>query len=155
MIALVLALALQSDAKAAHLGLESRAPTQKEGKDLGLPVLVGRHLGQIVESVEKDGPAAKAGLQEGDIVLQLDENKLYSRDELDDFVATAKPGAKVRAKVKRGDKEEDVAVALGERRREAKAVVWEYSGPAQLAAAIEEAKKRRTLVLIGISGAET
>jgi membrane-associated protease RseP (regulator of RpoE activity) len=99
----------------AALGAETRVPTGDEAKAYQLDKLVGKIQGQYIIAVEKDGPAAKAGLKAGDVLLALDANKVFSRDEIDDLLRVSTPGSKVKALVKRADthKEENVTVALG------------------------------------------
>jgi S1-C subfamily serine protease len=150
MIAVLLAVLLAQEQ--AVLGVETRAPGADEARRAGLPQGV-RIQGQIVTSVESKSPAEKAGIKAGDILLTLDANALYSRDDLLDFVAAAKPGAKVKAAVRRGEKDETVEIELG--RRKAAAFPWEFAGLAQLDAAREAAKKAGKRVLVGLSGAET
>ena len=157
MVALLLCLgsfAVQEEERVAVLGVETRQPTKDEVARFGLSALAARPQGQVVDG------EAPAGLRKGDVILQLGENKLFSRDDLLDFVAVSKPGAQVKARVKRGDTgaEEEVEIALGERKipaKEKERFVWEFAGPAQLQAPLDEAKKRKTQVIFGLSGAET
>jgi predicted metalloprotease with PDZ domain len=154
----------------AALGAETRIPTGEEAKAYGLSrhkltlppgfvmTGVGCTNGQYVKAVERDGPADKAGLKQGDVILSLDSNKLYSRDDLADFLRVMKPGAKVRALVKRARtfKEEKVTLTLGTGPElSGKGIVWQHAGLSQLDAALTAAKKDRKLVLVGLSGGDT
>ena len=58
--------------------------------------LVGKAQGQYVTALEKDGAADKAGLKLGDVILSLDSNKLYSRDDVADFLGVSRPETKVK-----------------------------------------------------------
>lgn len=150
----------QNRPKLAFLGAETRAPTREEVTRYGLKGVVGKPNGQVVTDVQKDGPAERAGVRKSDILLRLDANDIFSRDDSDDFVRVSKPGATVKALIKRDGKELELALALGERTlndQEAKAplFVWDFAGPAQLEAALKQAKKEGKSVLIGLSGAET
>lgn len=143
------------------LGIKTRYPTAEEAQALSLPKGV-RIQGQIITDVAKGSPAAKAGLEVGDVVLELDDNELYSFDDIADFTATSRPGRKVKVRVKRGKplKEEDVALTIGKRvlsdeEAKASAFTWDYASLAQLETALERAKKERKVVVVGISGAET
>jgi C-terminal processing protease CtpA/Prc len=141
------------------LGAESRAATAEEAKTYGLEQLKGRAAGQFVTAVAKDSPAEKAGLQVGDVVVALGANKLYSRDDLDDFLRVSEHGAKVKASVKRAGtfKEEIVTVMLGPSAKAASngQFRWQYAGVGQLDRALAAAKKAGKPVLVGLSGAET
>jgi S1-C subfamily serine protease len=146
-------------AEVAALGADTRVPTAEEARTYELGKLVGRVQGQYVASVEKGGPAEKAGLKPGDVLLVLDANKVFSRDDIDDFLRVSRPGAKVKMLVKRADtyKEESVLVTVGANKVEDKDkhFTWQYAGLGQLDAAVAAAKKDGKLVLVGLSGAET
>ena len=63
-----------------------------------------------------DTPAAKAGLQGGDVVLKLGEHPTTTLMELSNALASQKPGDRVKLVYKRGDKEQSVMITLGERK---------------------------------------
>jgi S1-C subfamily serine protease len=144
--------------KAAALGAQTRVPTYEEAKAYGLTTLVGCRNGQYVKTVDKGGSAEKAGLKEGDIILALDKNRLFSRDDLADFLRVSKPGSKVEVLVKRAGtfKEETVFLTFDAGAELSdKSVAWQYAGPGQLDVALAAAKKEKKLVLLGLSGADT
>src|SRR6185436_11198536 len=106
----------------------------------------------------KDGPASEAGIVAGDALLALDANRIYSNDDIQDFVRAAKPGQRVKVLVRRAEskKEETVEVTLGSVPAPKEAhIEWTFAGPAQLDAALALAKKEGKKVLVGLSGAET
>jgi C-terminal processing protease CtpA/Prc len=146
-------------AKGATLGAQTRVPTADEAKTYQLDKLVGRTQGQYVRSVEKGGPAEKAGLEVGDVLVALDANKVFSRDDIEDFLRVSQPDSKVKVLVKRAGsfKEETVTVTLGATTIEDndKHFTWQYAGLGQLDAALAAAKKQGKLVLVGLSGADT
>jgi len=143
----------------ASLGAETRNCTEEEAKTYGLgKQKVGCINGQYVKAVQKDGPADQAGLKEGDVILSLDSNKLYSGDDLRDFVSVTKAETKVEALVKRAGtfKEETLSIILGTAPAPAsKGIVWQHSGLGQLDAALGTAKKEGKAVVVGLSGADT
>jgi S1-C subfamily serine protease len=145
--------------KMASLGAVTRNPTDEEAKAYSLDKQkVGCINGQYVKAVEKGGPVDKAGLKAGDVILSLDSNRLYSRDDLLDFLSVTKAEAKVEALVKRAGtfKEEKVPLTLGSGPVvSGKGLVWEHAGLGQLDAALSAAKKDGKLVLVGLSGADT
>jgi len=55
----------------------------------------GRSGGAIVRSVESGGPAERAGLEAGDIVVRFDGRNIERSTDLSRFVSNAKPGGKV------------------------------------------------------------
>lgn len=145
--------------KHAVLGAASRSPSKDETKALGLGnAIAGRVNGQVVTEVEKGGPAESAGLKAGDALLALGDNLVYSRDDVDDFLRAAAPGAEVKVRVMRAEskKEETLTVTLGSEKGGAfTGIRWDFAGPGQLDEALAAAKKDGKKVLVGISGAET
>jgi C-terminal processing protease CtpA/Prc len=146
-------------AKKATLGAETRVPSADEAKTYQLDKLVGKIQGQYVRNVDKDGPAEKAGLKAGDVLLALDANKVFSRDDIEDFLRVSQPDSKVKLFVKRAGtfKEETVSVTLGANKVEDKEkhFAWQYAGMGQMDTALAAAKKDGKLVLVGLSGADT
>ena len=67
----------------------------------------------FVMSVEESSPAAEAGLQAGDAIVQMDERAVNSGQDLIDAVAELSPGDEVSLQVERGDETLTVEVRLG------------------------------------------
>ena len=57
--------------------------------------------GALIAQIEKDGPADKAGLRDGDIVIEYNGKPIADIRELSQAVASTKPGAKVKVKAMR------------------------------------------------------
>jgi serine protease Do len=70
--------------------------------------------GALVASVEKGGPAAKAGLQEGDVILGFDGQPIDSAGQLPSAVAATDPGKAVSLQVWRDRATREVKVKLGQ-----------------------------------------
>jgi serine protease Do len=73
-----------------------------------------RPRGALVSSVEKDGPAAKAGLQPGDVILGVNGKPIERYGELSGTIAAMKPGADATLDVWRGGQKQTVAVKVTE-----------------------------------------
>jgi membrane-associated protease RseP (regulator of RpoE activity) len=146
-------------AKKAALGAETRVPTAEEAKIYQLAKFLGKTQGQYISGMEKEGPAEKAGLKPGDVILALDANKIFSRDDIEDFLRVSQPSSKVKLLVERDGthKQETVTVTLGVQKVEDKEkhLAWQYAGLGQMDAALATAKKDGKLVLVGLSGADT
>ena len=79
---------------------------------LGLTVNSGSRL---VSSVADKGPAAKAGVHAGDIITAVDGKKVADKVEIGDALSTRYPYEKISLTLRRGSKEVDVYVTLGEK----------------------------------------
>jgi serine protease Do len=79
--------------------------------------------GALVTLVVKDGPGEKAGLERGDVLLQVDDRKIRFNRDLIDYVASQQPGKPVTLKVFRNGKTIEKKAILGERPRTGDAAV--------------------------------
>ncbi len=70
--------------------------------------------GALVQSVSPGGPAAKAGLKKGDIIIKLNGKEMDSANELRNQIASTKPGTEVTVTVLRDGKDKQYTVKLGE-----------------------------------------
>jgi serine protease Do len=71
--------------------------------------------GALVTSVSPKSPAEKAGVREGDVVVDVDSKKVEGPRELQLMVAAMAPGTKVDVKVIRDGKEKIFNIELAER----------------------------------------
>ncbi len=71
--------------------------------------------GVLVYSVEPDSPAARAGLQKGDVILEFEGVAVAGQNEMFFRVAEAMPGTTATLKTLRDGKEREVKVVVGER----------------------------------------
>ena len=70
--------------------------------------------GVLIESPVEGGPAAKAGIKDGDIITHLDGKSVPNGEELRRYVAGVRPGAKINAKVFRDGKSFEVELVVAE-----------------------------------------
>ncbi|HYL00636.1 MAG TPA: DegQ family serine endoprotease [Steroidobacteraceae bacterium] len=73
-----------------------------------------RPRGALVSSVEKDGPAARAGIQPGDVILGVAGRPIEHYGELSGAIAAMKPGSDTTLAVWRGGKQLSVSVGVAE-----------------------------------------
>ncbi len=91
-----------------HLGVTVQEVDQKLANafKLGLPE------GALVNSVEKDGPAAKAGVRPGDVIVKFNDRDIATSSDLPLLVASAKPGSQATLEILRGGSREHLNVTL-------------------------------------------
>ena len=70
--------------------------------------------GALVATVTGDGPAEKAGVKAGDVIIDINGKPVQSRDELVQTVMALKPGTTVPMKVLRDKQEKTLNVTIGE-----------------------------------------
>ena len=73
-----------------------------------------RPHGALVSSVEKDGPAARAGIAAGDVILAVGGRPIERFGELSSAIAGMRPGTDATLAVWRGGKEQTVNVKVAE-----------------------------------------
>ncbi|WP_263772407.1 DegQ family serine endoprotease [Propionivibrio soli] len=69
--------------------------------------------GALISSVEEGSPAAKAGLQPGDVILGVDGKEVTSSSELPPLIGDVRPGESVKLQVWRKGNTRDVEVKVG------------------------------------------
>jgi serine protease Do len=70
--------------------------------------------GVVMGDVTADGPAAKAGIERGDVVTEVDGTKIEDANQLRMKISLTPPGTTVNLKTLRNGSEKTVAVKLGE-----------------------------------------
>jgi serine protease Do len=70
--------------------------------------------GALVREVTRGQPAAKAGIQPGDVIVEFNSKPIKNRDELVATVVNTRPGATVPVKVMRDKQEQTINVTVGE-----------------------------------------
>ncbi|HEU0188231.1 MAG TPA: DegQ family serine endoprotease [Gallionellaceae bacterium] len=70
--------------------------------------------GALISSVEKGGPADKAGIQVSDVILKFDGKSVQASHDLPRIVAGTRPGNKVMVQLWRKGATKDVSLVVGE-----------------------------------------
>ncbi|MDR3018239.1 MAG: Do family serine endopeptidase [Delftia acidovorans] len=73
-----------------------------------------RPEGALVSSVDKSGPAAKAGLEPGDVVRKIDGQPIIGSGDLPAYVGQALPGQKVALEIWRNGEARTLNAVLGD-----------------------------------------
>lgn len=68
--------------------------------------------GVLVSKVEKDSPAEKAGLEVGDVILEINAEKVSSVPKFRIAIATARVGQEIPLKIVRNNKEKSLTITL-------------------------------------------
>ena len=71
--------------------------------------------GALVNEVNSGSPAEEAGIQEGDIILRVNNNRVEDSNDLMNKIAAYSPGTDVELLVWRDESEKEITVELGER----------------------------------------
>jgi serine protease Do len=99
--------------------------------------------GALVNSVEKGGPAEKAGVESGDIILKADGKSVASSSELPRIITQVKPGSKITLQVWRKGATKDLTVTVAELKDEEAA-----TRPARKSAPSKEKAKPNRMGLV-------
>ncbi|WP_354679633.1 PDZ domain-containing protein, partial [Cupriavidus plantarum] len=92
-----------------RLGISVQEVNQALAQSFNLP----KPAGALVNSVEPDSPAAKAGLKPGDVIVQLGDDVIDHSGDLPEHVADIKPGTETQLKVIRKGEPLTLAVKVG------------------------------------------
>jgi serine protease Do len=94
------------------LGVTTEAVTKETMSRYGL---TGEPRGLAVLSVAENSPAARAGLQKGDVILRFDGEEVSSVAKLQRLIAEAAPEHAVRLTVSRGGAQQELTATLARR----------------------------------------
>ena len=93
-----------------RIGVSIQEVDKEKAEAFGL----AKATGALVNSVAKGGPADKAGIEPGDIILKFDGRAVTSNSDLPRIVAGVKPGSKTTATVWRKGSTKDLAITVEE-----------------------------------------
>jgi len=97
-----------------YVGVEAQSLNAAMAKALK----VGENAGVLLAGVQPNGPAAKAGLQPGDVIQSVNGQKIGSPRDLALNVASLKPNDEARLQVVRDGAAREVTLKVGEMPRE-------------------------------------
>lgn len=99
----------QGSVKRAYLGIILQ-PVDKEMCDA---LAMENQEGIVISDIVKDSPAEKAGLQQGDIILQYNDKPAKNLSKFRNDVAMMSPGSSIKLKVLRNNKVKNITISLG------------------------------------------
>jgi serine protease Do len=109
-----------------RIGVQIGEVSKEVAESIGLP----KPAGALVRSVEADAPAAKAGVEAGDVITKFDGKAIEKSTDLPRIVGGTKPGTKSTITVFRRGTSRDLSVTLVEIPAET-APVKKASAPAE------------------------
>jgi serine protease Do len=87
-------------------------------KDVAEPLGLTRAAGALVRNVEAGGPAEKAGIEVGDIILKFDAKPIERSTDLPRIVGNTKPGSKVPVSIWRKGAARELSLTVAEMQSE-------------------------------------
>lgn len=87
---------------------------QEVSKELADSLGLTKPIGAVVNAVEKGGPADKAGIEAGDVILKFDGKTINNSADLPRMVGTTRPGGRSVVQVWRKGATRDINVTVGE-----------------------------------------
>lgn len=92
------------------LGVQVVGVTPEDAEAFGLPAVTG----VVVQAITDGGPANRAGLEQGDVIVSVDGRPILSGGDLQERVAVLDPGQRASLGVYRNGHERAIEVRLGE-----------------------------------------
>jgi len=89
--------------------------TQGVSSEVAEALKTAKTSGVLIAGVERDGPAEKAGVKAGDVLLAVNAVPTPDTATMLDTVADLKPGSQANLKLRRDQKELDLQVTVGKR----------------------------------------
>lgn len=97
------------------LGVQLQAVSREQADALGLE----RPTGALINRVEPDSPAEKAGIEVGDVILAFNGTPIDQHSELPPLVGMQRPGSEAEMTIWRWGERQKIDVTLGEREADA------------------------------------
>ena len=93
-----------------RIGVQIDQVSKEVAESLGL----SKPQGALIRAVEPGGPADKAGIEAGDIILQVENTAIEKANDLPRQIGNLRPGSRATLQVWRRGAQRDIAVTIGE-----------------------------------------
>lgn len=113
--------------KRGFIGVQLQAVSREQADALGLE----KPAGALINRVEPDSPAERAGIEVGDVILEFNGQPIDRHSELPPLVGMERPGTEVELTLWRWGERRTVTVELGERNAESAAAGRDSDGSVQ------------------------
>ena len=100
---------MSNDKERAYLGIHGADAPKEAAEELDIPE------GAYVRAIEMDSPAMAAGIQSGDVVIQIDETPITTYNNLLDILYNSNPEDTLTFVLMRQGREMNTTVTLGTR----------------------------------------
>lgn len=94
-----------------YLGINIQPLTENIAAGLGLP----KERGEIVTNIEPNGPAARAGIQRGDVIVRINGQEVTTENTLSYIVANQPIGRPIPVEIIRNGRRLNLTATIGER----------------------------------------
>jgi serine protease Do len=121
-----------------RIGVQIAPVTKEVVESLGL----GKQTGALVQGVESGGPAEKAGMEPGDVILKADGKPIEKSSDLPRIIGGIKPGTKSMLQVFRRGSYRDLTVTVSE---------FEPDRPTRVAGGNGAAKPDASMAALGLT----
>jgi serine protease Do len=101
----------QGAVKRGYIGIQMQPLTDDLKETLNIPK---NKSGTLVRVVENSSPASKAGIKEGDVLLEVEGKEILTESDLTNTIGLSSPGDKVQILLSRSGDKKAVTVIIGE-----------------------------------------
>ena len=94
-----------------YLGVGLQPLDENIASSLGLP----KDSGEIVRSVQPNEPAARAGIQQGDVIVRVNGREVSPEETVSFLIANTPVGSRIPLEIIRGGRRQTIQVTVGQR----------------------------------------
>lgn len=120
-----------------RIGVGIQAVTQDLAEAFGMKT----PKGAVITQIDRDGPADKAGLQVGDILIAVNGQEVKNANDIPVKISTMRPGTKTTMTILRNGKQENVSVTVAETPSEDGMKVQEKASAGKLGVSVRPLSK--------------